>query len=969
MEDTDNDIVGFRKPQLGALHAILAHWSNSTDIATVVLPTGLGKTETMLATLIAARCHRVLVVVPTDALRSQISNKFETLGLLGENKGHLIARDTLYPVVGTLTSRPATNDQVDAFFSRCNVLIATSQLLGGCEQSIQNRITEQCSHLFIDEAHHAEAPTWKILRDKFREKLVLQFTATPFRADGQKLEGKFIYVYSLKNAQEEGHFSQIRFHEISEFDPATGDRAIAVAALDELDGDESNKHIVMARVSTIKRATEIFELYQSMDRYEAVAIHSKLNNQQLADAKEKLLSGQVRIVVCVDMLGEGFDMPELKIAAFHDIRKSLAITLQLAGRFTRTRTDLGAPVFIANTALADVREELKSLYSQGPDWNALLPEMATGAIDAEIGAQEFFQGFNAAIPDVPLRSLRPAASMVVYRTYCADWTPLNYEEGFRNIGMRDALYHSLNNVRRTLVVLAATEQRVRWSEAESIRELGWELFVAVWDQERGLLYLHGSNIDGTYRDQAVALCGESAQLLSGSDLFKCFHGINRLVLNNVGLNEHLGRNVRYTGRMGADVEMRIGQVTRRGATKAVIAGTGFENGQRATVGAAKGGRVWSHQRLQVNAFARWAALVGAKLADQNIDPENVLRGTLKPVPVTAVPEKVGIAVDWPHFLLEQPEKSTAFILAERQEQDLATVDIELLPRNVNEPVKIRVYSNEWDVVVRLELFEANEVADFRFVYAEGQFVSVQRGRRTQQIADFFSENPPIIWFADGSSLEGCEYVELPNPTPPFPVERLRRFDWQEVDIRRESQGEQRANNTIQFRVIETLSQDQRYDVIFDDDGSGEAADVVAIAISEENGHGRIDVEFYHCKYSGSDAPGGRITDLYEVCGQAQRSVKWLINRGARSELFNHLLRREAGRITRQRPTRFERGDSESLRNIRERIHRYEFSLRVFVVQPGLSRGAATVDQMTLLAVTERYLKETYEVPFEVICSD
>jgi hypothetical protein len=29
------------------------------------------------------------------------------------------------------------------------------------------------------------------------------------------------------------------------------------------------------------------------------------------------------------MLGEGFDLPELKIAAFHDIRKTLAVTLQL----------------------------------------------------------------------------------------------------------------------------------------------------------------------------------------------------------------------------------------------------------------------------------------------------------------------------------------------------------------------------------------------------------------------------------------------------------------------------------------------------------------------------------------------------------------------------------------------------------------------------------------------------------------
>ena len=39
------------------------------------------------------------------------------------------------------------------------------------------------------------------------------------------------------------------------------------------------------------------------------------------------------------MFGEGFDMPKLKIAAFHDIKKSLPTTLQLIGRFTRTSMD------------------------------------------------------------------------------------------------------------------------------------------------------------------------------------------------------------------------------------------------------------------------------------------------------------------------------------------------------------------------------------------------------------------------------------------------------------------------------------------------------------------------------------------------------------------------------------------------------------------------------------------------------
>ena len=57
------------------------------------------------------------------------------------------------------------------------------------------------------------------------------------------------------------------------------------------------------------------------------------------------MSAKSLIAVCVDMLGEGFDLPELKIAAFHDIRKILAVTLQLAGRFMRARPALGAATF------------------------------------------------------------------------------------------------------------------------------------------------------------------------------------------------------------------------------------------------------------------------------------------------------------------------------------------------------------------------------------------------------------------------------------------------------------------------------------------------------------------------------------------------------------------------------------------------------------------------------------------------
>jgi|SRR5215469_3645283 len=94
------------------------------------------------------------------------------------------------------------------------------------------------------------------------------------------------------------------------------------------------------------------------------------------------------------MLGESFDLPELKIAAFHDIRKTLAVTLQLAGRFTRKRPDLGNATFIANTADVHVQDELRKLYTRDPDWNLLLPQLSETMIGEQVSLQAFLRGFT-----------------------------------------------------------------------------------------------------------------------------------------------------------------------------------------------------------------------------------------------------------------------------------------------------------------------------------------------------------------------------------------------------------------------------------------------------------------------------------------------------------------------------------------------------------------------------------------------
>src|SRR5690606_31530839 len=109
---------GLRRPQIGALYTALAHWSVSEEPATIVMPTGTGKTETMLALLVCARLRRLMIVVPNKPLRDQIAEKFLTLGKLIECG--CLPEDVRPPVVATLRRRPSTAEEVDDIFRRAS---------------------------------------------------------------------------------------------------------------------------------------------------------------------------------------------------------------------------------------------------------------------------------------------------------------------------------------------------------------------------------------------------------------------------------------------------------------------------------------------------------------------------------------------------------------------------------------------------------------------------------------------------------------------------------------------------------------------------------------------------------------------------------------------------------------------------------------------------------------------------------
>ena len=569
--------------------------------------------------------------------------------------------------------------------------------------------------------------------------------------------------------------------------------------------------------------------------------------------------------------------------------------------------------------------------------------------------QELLNGFQDSLTDITLKNIRPAMSTVIYKTTCGNWEPEKYKKGLHRSESFDRIEHDINNQKHTLVFVTGKKIPVDWAQSKDIFNWDWELYILFWDKEQNLLFIHSSNKTSYYSKLAEAIVGE-AQLIRDDQVFRCLRDINRLIFHNVGLRQQVSQSVGYTMTAGSDVERGLSEAQKQQAMKSNFFGAGYEGGSKVTIGCTYKGRIWSHRKTDIEGLRKWCSDVGSKLLDEKIDTNEILKGTVIPKHLSQRPKKMPINIEWPEEIYKEHETNFTFVFDEH-EFPIFQTDIELLEPTLNGDLTFEICSDEVEIKCQLILAK-NE---YKFLFHENMNVTIRQNTKQMSLKEFFYNNPPRIWFADGSSLVGNKYFELKKDISPYSKQKIQTWNWDNVDIRKESQGKLKEQNSIQYRVIKELEKNN-YDVIFDDDGPGEAADIVCIRDCKKS----IQVEFYHCKYSREKTPGGRIDDLYTVCGQTQKSINWGIKP---TELFDHLLRRESLLNGQEQISRFEKGNNEELWKIKEMSKEIPVELSIFIVQPGLSKSKATIDQLRLLSVTESYLMDTYQLSFGVIASN
>ncbi|MDJ0306786.1 DEAD/DEAH box helicase family protein [Dehalobacter sp.] len=969
-ENEEDGTKGLRSPQLGALHALSAHFAvgNSFEPATVVLPTGTGKTETMLSLQVYKRLPRTLVIVPSDALRTQISKKFMTLGVMPDVK--VIPSETIGPNVAVLKNGIRSEGAARAIIEKSNIIVALPQSLSASTPEALRVLTESCTDLIVDEAHHIPASQWSNVRQMFSEKRITQFTATPFRRDNKRVDGKIIFNYKLGDAQAAGYYRPIHLKTIEEFgDEEQRDRSIAEEALTALRHDRNElhlDHILMARCEGKDRAIKVFRLYQELapEMLPQLVYSGAGRQRENREALAKLINrdeNAAHIVVCVDMLGEGFDLPNLKVAALHDAHKSLAITLQFVGRFTRKGNwqQIGEATVVANIADPATEKKIEALYAEGADWDGLIKRLSEERIEQELRLQDVIHKLREGgdlHAYLSLWNLRPSLSTQIFKTQCTDWNPEKYADVLPN---DSESWHAISNDNNILVAVVHRKTRVRWGNYQDILDRQYHLLLARWDRDNGALFIYASDYDGLKSIEMVkAITDDRTILIQGPVIFNILNNVELPLVKNLG-SSRIGA-ISFTSYFGPNVTEGLALIERAESALNNIACVGYENGDRVLWGGTqKRGKVWQQSAGTIAEWIDWTTRTWEKVSNEDeIDAANITNDFLRPNRLNAPHIEYPISVQWGEQA--QVALSDQYIVFGTTEVPLYLAELEISEVKGNGEIIIRLSSDNVSSEYSF-LIDGSIPAGYRYIKHSGQDVYFQKANGTNiALHEYFVVDPVIIRYSDGTYSYNCYHIPVPMNAGEFPRDRIESWDWESIPLNRESIGKNGNTNTIQYKSFQAV--ENEFDVVFNDDGKGEAGDLVCLKDIDDS---TIKLCLVHCKGAIGGQISGEIDNFYTVCGQAQKSIT--VKHLGMTRLYNDLKRRHEIWV-REGYTRFLKGEMKQLSYFKEKARRSKLQFEVVIVQPGGSKASLSSDILKLLATTELFLKKTTQGDLRVVVS-
>ena len=1013
---------GFRNSQLGAIYAVASYFTlhprpgsgepalRPADPALVVMPTGSGKTAVLLACAFMLRPQRgVLIVTPSRSVRNQITGEARKLATL--KKIGAVPEDLPTPEVCEVEHR-LTTKRAWRGLARFDVVVGTPNSLSPGSYGVAGPPAAPLFDLVLmDEAHHSPARTWSALLAAFPAAQKVLCTATPFRRDEREIRAHTVYEYPLSQALKDEIICNLDYVPVTVGRGQDPDEALARRAAEMLRKEQKKNpsYRLMARTDRKTHTKKLEPLYEQAG-LRLKTVHSGYSQRYIDQTLKKLReTDDLDGLLCVDMLGEGFDFPTLKVGVIHRKHKSLPVTLQFVGRFGRVT---GHPEEMAR--ILAVPEELEGsierLYAESSAWAELMPNLHKKRIEKDRAIKRDLANFKVAtdlpeqLRETSLWGLKPLAHVKIYEV--DDDAEVSIDRAIELERPFELVYRAVSDELSTALFLSRELRRPSWatSDVTLFNGVEYDLFVVHWNADSKLLFISAS------RRGSIALYEQIARQYTGQSddpestrrhsilpLYK----INRVLRGHPNANcFNLGMrnrqvslvNENYRILAGPEVQRAVhfsdGRLFHRGH---VMIGVEDPSAERTvTLGYSSASKVWRSKYLRVPRLVEWCHQIAAQIADNS---EVRVHENLRNLPVgeklETLPDNI-MAANWDDDVYLRSMwleyRATGKPPGSRRKCELLEAAWRVKPKKAEAKhvdLVLEAAHGSWAVRFSLTASRLFTAPDPR------KLPRVRTHDEEMKLLDYLNASPLHLYTADFSRLHGPAIFRAPEHRTAdgerwemFDRRSFQTRDWMADGVRLDREfgwtgapytREGFDRESIHGRLADLLEEEGFAGILYDH-GTGEIADFVTW---EEKRRGEplrwwtgreerdsVHVYLFHVKGAKKGKkqpvakPGNRVGDAYEVCGQVVKSLIWVPYR-------RKLADRLAGRC--KKSSFFLRGDVETAQALLTQRRRPVY-FHIGLVQPGITASGAADRIREVLAATDDYVRNAIGSPVFVFCS-
>lgn len=218
-------------------------------------------------------------------------------------------------------------------------------------------------YIIVDEFHHAAAPSYQKLLSYYQPKILLGLTATPERMDGKTImpyfNNRIAAEIRLPEAIDRKLLSPFQYFGVTDsidLDKlkwaAGGYDKSELSKIYTINGAASTMRADLVVRSLLKYVTDIDDVkglgfcvsiehakfmsnYFNQQGIPSIYLTGKSADDERKNAKQLLISGEIRFIFVVDIYNEGVDIPEVNTIFFLRPTESLTVFLQQLGRGLR----------------------------------------------------------------------------------------------------------------------------------------------------------------------------------------------------------------------------------------------------------------------------------------------------------------------------------------------------------------------------------------------------------------------------------------------------------------------------------------------------------------------------------------------------------------------------------------------------------------------------------------------------------